>query len=108
MLTICVTSLVGLCDRAFLAYGSMMDLDGYVSGFVLALLFQTPLTRFTTLGQAFVSYYDNANERHRIGESVWQMIWFSFLSMSIAVPAGYVVMPFIFGGSPVQELATEY
>jgi MATE family multidrug resistance protein len=108
MLSVCVTNLVGFFDRTFLAHHSIEALEGYVSGFVLSLLFQTPLMRLTTLGQSFVSFYDSANERHRVGESVWQMIWASFLSMIITLPLGYGVAPFVFGGTAVQEPATSY
>lgn len=108
MLALCTMNLVGFCDRAFLSQSSMMDLGGYVSGFVLVRFFQVPLMRLTTLGQAFVSFYENANERHRVGESVWQMIWFSILSIFIIVPVGYAIMPLVFEGTAVQESATGY
>jgi MATE family multidrug resistance protein len=108
MLALCTTSLVGFCDRAFLAHSSMLDLEGYVSGFVLVRFYQIPLMRLTTLGQAFVSFYECAGGRRQIGVFVWQMIWFSLLSMFIIVPVGYLIMPLVFGGTLVQESATSY
>src|SRR5438045_3625555 len=36
------------------------------------------------------------------------MIWASFLSMIITLPVGYIVAPFVFGGTTVQESATSY
>src|SRR5436190_505026 len=76
MLSLCATNLVGFFDRVFLANYSIEALGGYVIGFVLAILFQSSLMRLTTLGQSFVSFYNGGNEQRRIGESIWQMIWF--------------------------------
>src|SRR5260221_7522721 len=75
MITLCAASAVGFIDRVFLARHSLEALEGYVSGFVLAILFQTPLMRLTALTQAFVGYHLGANENSRIGPAVWQMIW---------------------------------
>lgn len=108
MFTLCTTGLIGFFDRLFLANCSMAHLEGYVTGSVLAITFQIPFMRLTTFGQAFVSSYNNENERHRIGESVWQMIWLSLLSILVAVPVGYAIMPFIFKDSLVQKIATQY
>lgn len=108
MLSLCVINLVGFSDRTFLARFSLEALEGYVSGFVLAVLFQIPLMRVTTLGQSFVSFYNNDDKRHQVGQSVWQMIWFSLFSMCITLPVSYGVVPIVFGGTAVQDVATSY
>ena len=70
MLTLCATNAVGFFDRVFLARHSIHALEGYVSGFVLTALFQTALMRFTTMGQAFIGFYNGAQEQHQIGKLV--------------------------------------
>ena len=55
-----------------------------------------------------MGYYDGKNEPWMIGQSVWQMIWFSLGSTFITLPVGYFVMPFVFGKSAVGQIACQY
>jgi MATE family multidrug resistance protein len=108
MISLGATSLIAFIDRIFLARHSLDALGGYASGFVIASIFQMPLTRLATIGQAFVGYYKGADEKSQIGSSVWQMIWFSLFSSFICVPIGYALMPVVFSGSSVEWHAKTY
>ncbi len=101
-------SLMGICDRLFLAHYSLDAMKGTVSAANLAMLFQHPVIRIAAMSQVFVGLYYGAEKLHKIGPTIWQMIWLCFFSMLITLPASQFVAPFFFGGTSVQAEATTY
>jgi len=54
MLSLCAASCIAFFDRALLAHTSIEAMEGFVTAYVLAVLFQSSLMRLATIGQAFV------------------------------------------------------
>ena len=101
-------SFMGFCDRLFLAHHSLAAFEQTVSASLLVILFQQPLIRITSMSQVFVGLYQGSGQNKRIGELVWQMVWFSLLSMIITLPLARILSPFFFHGKVVQDLADTY
>ena len=59
------------------------------------------------VGQAIIGHYKGAEKEERIGPFVWQMIYFSLLSMFLTYPLSFLTENY-FIGSEVQEEALIY
>ena len=108
ILSLFSASFMGFCDRLFLANFSLEAFEGCVTGNALASIFQHSCIRITTMAQVFVGLYMGANQRHEIGRTIWQMIWFSLISMVITIPLGMMAGSFYFSGTPVAESGSLY
>ncbi|MGH2612581.1 MAG: MATE family efflux transporter, partial [Rhabdochlamydiaceae bacterium] len=100
--------LMGTCDRFFLSHYSLQALEACGSASYLAFLFQIPCMKITSVAQVFVGQYRGAEQSGRIGEVVWQMIWFSFLTMFLTLPLGTVTASYFFANTSLQELGLSY
>ncbi|HVX00661.1 MAG TPA: hypothetical protein VHA52_09555, partial [Candidatus Babeliaceae bacterium] len=58
--------------------------------------------------QIFVGLYQGSGELKRIGPCVWQMIWFSFLSMLITLPLSLWSSWAYFKGTDLQTMGPAY
>jgi MATE family multidrug resistance protein len=99
---------MGLCDRLILARYSLEALEGCVSALYLSQLFQLPCVRVASIAQVFVGQYRGSKELNKIGPCIWQMIWFSILSMCITWPLSVPIGSLFFQNTAVQENGTLY
>lgn len=99
---------MGFCNRLFLAHYSFEALEASVSAVYLCTLFQNPCIRITSVVQVFVGLFNGAKQFDRVGPYVWQMIWFSLISMIVTLPLSGLVAPLVFGGTSIREHATTY
>jgi MATE family multidrug resistance protein len=99
---------MGLCDRLFLGHFSLEALEGCVSGVALCSLFQQPCMRVTSTAQVFVGQYQGSGRSERIGSCIWQMIWFSLLSMLITLPLGWWAGSTFFQGTAAEAEGSLY
>ncbi|MBI2742651.1 MAG: polysaccharide biosynthesis C-terminal domain-containing protein [Chlamydiales bacterium] len=100
--------LMNFCDRLFLAHSSFEAFEGCVSAAYLCTLFQVPCARISSMTQIFVGFHKGAKNSLLIGECVWQMIWFSLLSMVITFPLSRFAGPFFLGGTSIETPALTY
>ncbi len=101
-------SLMGFCDRLFLAHDSLVSLEGCVNASYLAQLFQVSLSFCTSSAQIFVGQCMGAKIFNRVGTYVWQMIWFSLLTMLITYPTSFFVASLFFANTSVKEAGAAY
>lgn len=101
-------SLMGLCDRLILSHYSLRSAEAAISGLYLIQLFQIPCIRVTSTAQIFVGQYKGAGEQKMSGPVVWQMIWFSILSMLILLPISWPISRIFFQNSPIQTEGIAY
>jgi MATE family multidrug resistance protein len=100
--------LMNFCNRFFLAKSSLDAFAGSVNALYICMLFQIPFMRITSMSQIFVGFHKGAKNPQLIGPCVWQMLWFSILSMIITVPlSGYVGHLFL-GGTTIEKPALTY
>lgn len=90
-------------DRLLLSRHSLHALEVCTAVQALVILFQLPCIRIASISQVFVGQYLGSSRISLIGPAIWQMIWFSFLSMLIVVPLGYGLQPFFFSASRFPE-----
>jgi len=100
-------SLLGLCDRFFLASYSLEAWKAYSTAQGLCFFFQMSLITIATAAQAFISHFKGAGKQYLIGPLIWQMIYFSILSMVISYPLSLVSELYL-NGTEVQAPATLY
>lgn len=108
ILSLFTASFMGFCNRLFLAHYSLESLEASVSAVYLCTLFQNPCIRITSVVQVFVGLFHGAKKLDQIGPYVWQMIWFSVLSMAFTLPLSGIIAPFFFNGTAIKELSTTY
>lgn len=108
ILTFFSTSFMSFCSRLFLSHYSMEALQGCTCAIYLCGLFQIPCMRLTSTAQVFVGLYKGSNSPKRVGPCIWQMIWFSLISMIVTLPVGLWASHLFFDGSPVRASAASY
>ncbi len=99
---------MGFCSRLFLSYYSLDAMQGCTCALYLCTLFQHPCMRLAASAQVFVGLFQGSNTVDRMGEYIWQMIWFSLFSMVITLPLGLFVAPGFFEGSAIKESGLSY
>lgn len=83
-------SLLGWCDRYFLSLYSIDAWKASTAATNLTFFFQVALIMIAFVSQGFVGHYKGAKQEKMIGPFIWQMIYFSFLSMLITYPLSLV------------------
>ncbi len=102
------TTLMGFVDRILLGRYSLESLQACVSAVSLSSIFQMFCTRISYLTQTFIGQHQGANRSELMGPTVWQSIWFSFLSMGIVLPVGWMIGPKFFAGTEIAQLGLGY
>src|SRR5687768_7157956 len=79
-------SLTTFFEYIFLSHHSPEAVSSSLNGTYLAFMFNSPCVAIASMAQVFIGYYQGSGELKRIGPCVWQLIWFSFLSLIITLP----------------------
>ena len=107
ILTTLSSSLLTFFDRLFLSYYSTEAWKASTVAGDLAFFFQIFCILLVMTAQVFVGQYQGANKTEKIGPLIWQMIWFSLLSMIITFPMSLFSESF-FHGTEIEAPATLY
>jgi len=108
ILVLISTSLMGFADRLILARHSLESLEACVSALALSMPFQLPFVRIAAMTQVFIGQYHGANRPADMGACVWQMIWFSLMTMLITWPLGWAIGAPFFSGMTVEKEGFAY
>ena len=95
-------------DRLLLARFSTDALNASVNATVYFWVLQLGTLSVACIAEVFVGQYNGAGKPKQIGAPVWQMIWFSLLSVLIFLPMGLWGSHWLFGGSRYEALTIEY
>lgn len=60
------------------------------------------------IAEVFVAQYNGAGQKHRLGEPVWQMLWFSLFSVLFFLPAAHFITLWTYGTGPDTVLERDY
>lgn len=101
-------SLMHFCNRCFLGRSAVGTLEACTVAMNLALLFQIPFLRITTIAQVFVARFKGAQQLSKIGEVVWQMIWLSLFSLLVTYPLSHLIKPLFFQGTSFEEIGSSH
>lgn len=108
ILVLISASLMNFLDRLILARHSLESLEVCTAALSLGAAFQFPLIRLAVMTQVLIGQYEGADEFRLMGQLIWQMIWFFFMTMGISVPLGWIIGPLFFADSPVAETGINY
>lgn len=98
-----------LGEKAFLSrYYGVSAVSGTLNGGYLAFIFQSSCAAVASMALVFIGLYQGKGELKEIGPCVWQLIWFSFLSLIITLPLGLLSARLYFKGTVVEEIGLSY
>ena len=101
-------SLTAFGERTFLSYYGIEALSGALNGLYLAFIFQSPCIAIASMGQVFVGLYQGNGNLKQIGPCVWQLVWFSFLSLAVTLPLSFWCSSFYFRATALEQAGTQY
>lgn len=107
MLSLLSGSLMLFFDRLFLARFSIDALNASTNASVVAAAMQFAFISTASIGEILVGRYNGAGKFSKLGRPVWQMIWFSLMTLCIFIPLGLMGKLF-FTDSSYAELEVEY
>lgn len=101
-------SLTTFGEYVILSYQGTKVLFSLLNGSYLSWVFQIPCTAIASMAQVFVGFYQGKGELKRIGPCVWQLIWFSILSLIITLPLSFWISSFYFKETLIEGIASKY
>ena len=96
------------CDRWMLAHYSVEAHNAAVGAATTGWTFIFGGMVVANISEVFVAQYNGACAFKRLGEPVWQMIWFSVMTLFFFVPLSIWGVHFIYGDSVNSVLEREY
>lgn len=90
-------------DRIMLSYYSMEATNAVAGVGVVFAVFYFPGVAITGITEVFVGQYYGAGRLSKIAAPVWQMIWFSCLSIFIYAPIAYLGKEFFLAEAFIEE-----
>ena len=88
-------------DRLFLSIYSTEALNGAVIAGTFGWAFILSFVTMGAMSEVFVSQFNGAKKTSRLGEPVWQMIWFSAISILFFLFLSFVIAPLVY--NPVTK-----
>jgi multidrug resistance protein, MATE family len=89
MLTALSGSLMLFCDRLILARYSIEAMNAATTAGMAVAVFQFGALSIASIAEVFVGQYNGAKKSHLLGQPVWQMIWFSCLTLIAFLPLAF-------------------
>ena len=77
-------------EKLFLGRISQEAMAIAVNGAYVTQIFQIPCVALAMMGQVYIGRWFGAGNYRSIGAGVWQLIWFSFFSMAVVLPLGWL------------------
>lgn len=84
-------------DRIFLSFYSTAAMNAATSAGTLSWSIILGFSTLAGLSEVFVAQYNGAKQYDRLGEPIWQMIWFSCMSLVFFIPLGFLGPKLLYG-----------
>ncbi len=97
-----------LVDRLMLGHYSLDAMNASSTAGAAAFSFFILPMVVAGISEVFVGRYHGLGKNHMMGESVWQMVWFSILIAPLFLLSGIVAAPFLFNNMPRLDYALSY
>ena len=94
-------------DRMILARYSVEAMNASAVAGMAYIAFMFSMLSLSLIAEVFVGQYNGAGQLKRIGEPVWQMLWFALMSTLMFVPAGLFLGEF-FLSKPETAMGIPY
>lgn len=101
-------SLMLFIDRLFLSRYSIESLNAATSSGTAAYSVILLFMGIAAISEVFVGRFHGEDRKKELGKPVWQMIWFSLLTIPFFLAAKMILPSFLFQGSPLFEEETAY
>lgn len=108
MASIFSVTLMLFIDRLLLAYLSTDALNASTNAMTASWVWVCAAMCLAGISEVFVSQYYGRKENHRIGEPVWQMLWFCAISFAFFVPLAIWSGELLYYGTPLSEMQRDY
>lgn len=95
-------------ERILLSHAGLAAVSSSLNGAYLAFIFQGSCMAIASMAQVFVGLYQGSGKLKQIGPCVWQLIWFSMLSLAITLPLSYLSSLFYFKGTSIEQMGPQY
>lgn len=95
-------------DRIMLANYSIEAFNATINASTLGWAFTFGGLTIATIAEVFVSQYNGACQHQRLGEPVWQMIWFGVLTSLFFIPLSLLGPDLFYGEGATRALEKEY
>lgn len=105
MLSVCI---LGVCDRLFLAHYSTISLEACAAVSDLICFCVLPLELLAGSIQVLIGRCVGARQERLVGSYLWQMVFFSLLSMLLLLPLAPILSDFFLKGSPIEGEGKAY
>lgn len=103
LLSLLSGSLMGFCDRLFLAKYSLEAFEAVSYAIYICMIFQLGCMRITSASQILISKSVGEGDLCNVGKYTWQMIWFSVASILITWPISQAMSSYFF---PTGEISS--
>lgn len=108
ILSMLSTNVMAFVDRLILAQYDITAMNAAVVAGYFASIFQYGAMGIVSISEIFVGQYNGSNKHQKIGEPVWQMIWFSFFTFFLFIPMGlsgsyFIVPEYAVSGIPFYQ-----
>ncbi len=101
-------ALTTLGMSVFLSHHSIDAVSSSLNATYLSSMFNNPCMAIASMAQIFVGLYQGSSELKRIGPCVWQLIWFSLMSLVITLPLSFCSSNLYFKETSIEHLGMEY
>lgn len=95
MLSLLSINLMTFADRLILSKYDTQAMNSAVIADLVFNMFQFGAMGIASISEVFVGQFNGARKYRRIGEIVWQMVWFSLGSVLFFVPMGLFAGPYL-------------
>jgi len=96
ILSILSVNMMLFFDRLILARYNTGAMNAAVLAWLIFSIFQLGTIGIASIAEVFVGQYNGAKKLNKMGEPVWQMIWFSLMT-------GFIFIPIFFNSSLIKS-----
>lgn len=102
------TNLMLFLDRLILSRYSLDAMNGAALGSIAYFVLFLGIAGVVAIAEVFVGRFNGAAQQEKVGNAVWQMIWFSLFSVAIFWPLAHFAAFFAVGQNELQEHSIPY
>lgn len=107
ILTSMSMSLMMFADRIILAMYSTKAMTAAACAGTIVFTISVSLIGITGITEVFIGQHNGAQEYKRVGEVVWQMLWFSLMSLFLCLPLAHYGAAYLVA-DPYDNLGVPY
>ncbi len=103
-----LSTLFPFLEKILLGRFSLEAMEAVIAASTVCNVVKIPCVTAAFIAQVHIGRFAGANTPEHMGPCIWQMIWFSFLSMIVTVPITLIYGHYYFAGTTIHDLALPY